>query len=517
MKRCPNCGKEIADDALFCSSCGKKVVNEPEAEPSSSSNDSSTNASEDKTSYKGCFKIILWAVLCFGIIMYFGINPSRIMNKIKDGWYSYTLESSLKQELNVPIRIDEETTLTDVRVENKTIYYVYRVEGITLARAESPTGETYSLLKEELIGNYLSLGSESEIKEGMRDLRDRNFTMVYRVEDVYGKELISIAVTPQEILNAAIGRTLDNQKSNPLQSNGNRKSSVADQRKEVQKNYSDNYEERRLQDLQSADADLEKTLKEGLNLPVRLDEITTLTNVYVKNMTIYYICQVEGLTPEMVVNLPVETYSEMKKELINNYLAMGSLTEIKEGLRELRDLNVKMTYRYVNLSGQELFSVAITPQEILDVALNQSTNKQKSNLFENRENSQSPVVNQGKNVQSYNSDNSEEETLRTIMSIEIKLTKVPIDLGNGLSVETVKLIDKQYIYVMKVENQQLHLLNSSSRINSFRTELAKGLKENQNRDTLLLMKKYGYCFVYLFVNQNYEQLHKIIIYPSELI
>ena len=341
--------------------------------------------------------------------------------------------------------------------------------------------------------------------------------MVYRVEDVYGKELISIAVTPQEILNAAIGRTLDNQKSNPLQSNGNRKSSVADQRKEVQKNYSDNYEEHRLQDLQSADADLEKTLKEGLDLPVRLDEITTLTNAYVKNMTIYYICQVEGLTPEMVVNLPVETYSEMKKELINNYLAMGSLTEIKEGLRELRDRNVKMTYRYVDLSGQELFSVAITPQEILDVALNQSTNKQKSNLFENRENSQSTVVNQGKNVQSYNSDNSEEETLRTIMSIEIKLTKFPIDLGNGLSVETVKLIDKQYIYVMKVENQQLHLLNSSSRIDSFRTELVKGLKENQNRDTLLLMKKYGYCFVYLFVNQNYEQLHKIIIYPSELI
>ena len=253
---------------------------------------------------------------------------------------------------------------------------------------------------------------------------------------------------------------------------------------------------------------------DDMQLPIKIMEGATLSQAYLQGNSIYYICTINGVTPQML-NVTEEVISELKGDMATMVQMLFKTSDSTDDYFKLfKKYGYIIVYKYENEYGTELFKVTLTADDLTNTRSqkrSQSSMPTPQDKYSNSSSSNQRVQNQS------TSKDQEESELRTNLLIEIVCTKsqLPIKIEEGLTITSFELNGKSICTTVRIDASNSSLDKETA--NLLRTGLVQALKQSEDKDRLLKMKKYGYYYLMTLINKNNKQLAQFSIMPSELL
>mgnify|MGYP000990066765 CR=1 FL=1 len=174
MKRCNHCGAEIADNARFCSDCGREM-----------SGNSIKKQPDKKSNKNALFGMV------FGVIAFFGVYFIMQQFVFKAPTFDENM-MKVASDINksCPIMIDNVTRLDNaITVPPKVIQYNF-----TLIEMEKATVDVLEI-KKQLEPNIINF---ARTNPDMKYFRDNDVTIKYNYKDKNSVYLFDISVSPEQ-------------------------------------------------------------------------------------------------------------------------------------------------------------------------------------------------------------------------------------------------------------------------------------------------------------------------------
>jgi len=334
--KCTNCGKEVANDALFCSFCGTKIernevspnLNQTEENASSHNSKQNNSSNEGKTEeknsdWKKFFKILLWGVLIIGIFKYcVNSETFKALTMSEEEQVRSSIQEALN-EMQLPIELMEGMSLTQVSLRDNDIVYIVTIPGIR-PQMFDVNEEALAEVKDEIadllrVQFQMTGGNQDFVKS----LKKFGYYLVYKVENEYGTELFRINLSADDLMGtrprmrsqSSVQSSLNklNGSQNTKAPNGN--SSVSNKRRQNQptSNDIDTGESAYLAELQT------ELLAIRAQLPIKLEDDVFLTAASIKDKCICF-----------TIRIDVASETSINKET-ENLLRTIIIATLKEG------------------------------------------------------------------------------------------------------------------------------------------------------------------------------------------
>jgi len=270
-------------------------------------------------------------------------------------------------------------------------------------------------------------------------------------------------------------------------------------------------------------ASIQEALEE-MKLPIEIMDGVTFSQAYLIGNNIYYVCTVKGVSPQMV-NIDKDDMSELKEEMLGMIRMVFNLfgdTQDYNYIELLNKYGYRFFYKFENEYGTELLRVSFTIDELMNTQpkkRNQLTIPSIMDKYGGTLNSQTQNTNISSSAQKEQeqSASKSQEELDLLLAFQIEILSIknqlPLKIDDGLEITSYDLQGKSVCITVRIDETFYSTIDKKI----LRTGIVESYKQNEDKDRLLKMKKYGYYYNVVLVNKGNKKLNQFTIFPSELL
>lgn len=269
-------------------------------------------------------------------------------------------------------------------------------------------------------------------------------------------------------------------------------------------------------------ASIQKTLDE-IKLPIEIMDGVTFSQAYLIGNNIYYVCTVKGVSPQML-NIDKDDMSELKEEMLGMMRMVFNLFGgTQDDIELLNKYGYRFVYKYENEYGTELLRVSFTIDELMNTQSKKRSQLLSTSIIDrytgNQKNSQTQNTNISSSAQKEQeqSASKSQEDLDLLLAFQIEILSIknqlPLKIDDGLEITSYDLQSKSVCITVRIDETFYSTIDKKI----LRTGIVESYKQNEDKDRLLKMKKYGYYYNVVLVNKGNKKLNQFTIFPSELL